>query len=324
MSKITTAIRLLRENKNEFFASLVKNTGFLLSDSRYLILLFKYKVGYPLHLDNPQTYNEKLQWIKLYYHRPEMPTMVDKYSVKDYVANKIGGEYIIPTLGVWNDAKNIEWDKLPNQFVLKTTNGGGSSGVIICKDKSKIDIPKTVKSLNSSLKFDIFKEFREWPYKNVKARVIAEEYLEEKDKASLADYKVMCFDGKVKLIEYHEGRYTSHHTQDFYDRDWNLTKITQGRYGEFNKNPSPKPALLDEMIRLSEILAEGLPHVRVDWYIVDNHLYFGELTFFDGSGLCPWDRYEDDLLMGSWITLPKKTVESEDRDLGIRCAEMFY
>lgn len=324
MSKITTAIRLLRENKNEFFASLVKNTGFLLSDSRYLILLFKYKVGYPLHLDNPQTYNEKLQWIKLYYHRPEMSTMVDKYSVKDYVANKIGGEYIIPTLGVWNDAKNIEWDKLPNQFVLKTTNGGGSSGVVICKDKSKIDIPKIVKSLNSSLKFDIYKEFREWPYKDVKARVIAEEYLEEKDKTSLTDYKVMCFDGKVKLIEYHEGRYTSHHTQDFYDRDWNLTKITQGRYGEFNKNPSPKPALLDEMIRLSEILAEGLPHVRVDWYIVDNHLYFGELTFFDGSGLCPWDRYEDDLLMGSWITLPKKTVESEDRDLGIRCAEMFY
>ena len=307
MSKITTAIKLLKENRNEFLASTVKNFGFLMSDRKCLELMFRYKVGYSLNLDNPKTYNEKLQWLKLYYHRPELTMMVDKYAVKDFVAKSIGVQYVIPTLGVWNKTQEIDWDSLPSQFVLKTTNGGGSGGVIICKEKETLDKDDTLKSLSKSLKYNIYRELKEWPYKNVKGRIIAEQYLEESGKESLNDYKVLCFDGKVKLIELHEGRFTAKHTQDFYDRDWNLTGITQGSYGEYNTNPSSKPILLDEMIRLSEVLAEGLPHVRVDWYIVDNRLYFGEMTFFDGSGLCPWDRYEDDLMLGSWITLPINT-----------------
>ena len=220
------------------------------------------------------------------------------------MAGIIGKEYIIPTLGVWDDPGFIDFDNLPNQFVLKTTHGGGSFGVLICKDKQSFDFEEAKKKLKKSLKQDIYKSFREWPYKNVEKKIIAEPYLKENGQESLHDYKVMCFDGKAKLIEYHEGRFSEFHTQDFYDCNWNLTEITQGSYGGYNTMPSSKPVLLNEMIRLSEILAKDFPHVRNDWYIVNNHLYFGELTFFDGSGFFPFDRLDDDLLLGSWITLP--------------------
>ena len=306
MGRISRAIKLYKTNKEQFKSSLVNTFGFLFSDRKYLELLFKYNVGYELNLKNPKTYNEKLQWLKLYYHNPLLPILVDKYTVKEYVSNIIGQKYIIPSIGVWEKAEDIDWSKLPSQFVLKTTTGGGSIGVYICHDKSTVDKHAVIKTLNKSLKYNIYETFREWPYKEVKARIIAEELLSQEGKSSLNDYKVMCFNGKVKLIEYHEGRFTGEHTQDFYDPEWNLTSITQGSYGENKANPVDKPNLLNEMIRLSESLSKDLPHVRVDWYIVDNHLYFGEMTFFDGSGLFPWDRYEDDLLLGSWLTLPQK------------------
>ena len=325
MSKLGTAFSLLTKNRNIFVSTIVQKVGFLFSDEKYLQLLFKYRVGYPLNLKDPQTYNEKIQWLKLYNQRPEYQQMVDKYEVKKYIASKIGDEYVIPTYGVWDDINSIEWISLPEQYVIKTTNGGGGCGVVICKDRAAFDKAKAVKELRRSISKDIYKELREWPYKNMRKRIIAEMLLEEKGEVSPRDYKVMCFDGKAKLIEYHEGRFSGHHTQDFYDTDWNITSITQGSYGAFNTNPSPKPDLLEEMIRLSEILAKNIPHVRVDWYIVNNHLYFGELTFFDGSGLGPWDRYEDDLLMGSWITLPKKvTEEKQPKDLGVKGIDMFY
>ena len=277
----------------------------LIPDKLYLSILYKIKFGHFINYKNPKTYNEKLQWLKLYNRKPEYKKMVDKYAVKEYVSNLIGKEYIIPTYYVWDDIKEIDWESLPDKFVIKTTNGGGSSGVIICKDKAKLNISETEKRLKHALKLNIYKSYREWPYKGMRKRVIAEQLLEEENQETPHDYKVMCFDGKVKLIEFHEGRFSEHHTQDFYDREWNLTEITQGSYGEYNTIASPRPELLDEMIRLSEMLADGIPHIRVDWYIVNNHLYFGELTFFDGSGLCPFDRYEDDLLLGSWIPIPE-------------------
>ena len=308
-TRIKKILRIIVSDRRKLYIFIIRKLGFLFCDSLFLKLLFKLKVGYSLDLKNPKTYNEKLQWLKLYNHRLEYKKMVDKYDVKKYVSNLIGDEYVIPTYGLWASVKDIEWDRLPNQFVIKTTHGGGGCGVVICRDKSNFDVNAAVSILNKYYNQDIYKSLREWPYKGIKRRIIAEKFLEEPGLLSLKDYKLMCFNGKVRLIEYHEGRYSEHHTQDFYDCDWHLTKITQGSYGEYNSIPSPKPALLDEMIRLSEVLAEDIPHVRVDWYIVDNHLYFGELTFFDGSGLGPWDRYEDDLLMGSWITLPEKSTE---------------
>ena len=305
MRKIRTALNLLFNNRNIFIASLIEKYGYFLDDRHCLELLFKYKMDYKLDLENPRTYNEKIQWLKLYDHRPEYHIMVDKYDVKDYVRNLIGEEYVIPTFGLWNSIGEINWLGLPDKFVIKTTHGGGGGGVVICKDKKAFDIDNAKSILKKSWKQDIYKSLREWPYKGIKKRIIAEALLEESGLESPHDYKVMCFDGKVKLIEFHEGRYTDNHTQDFYDRDWKKTTISQGSYGETSPNIAERPQCLDKMVELSEILAKGIPHVRVDWYIVNNQLYFGELTFFDGSGLCPWDKYEDDLLMGSWITLKK-------------------
>ena len=278
------------------------------NDALYLKLIFFFEIGEILDLSNPKTYNQKLQWLKLYNRKPEYTKMVDKITAKEYVAEKIGKEYIIPTLGVWTHFKDIDFSHLPKEFVLKTNHGSGSGGVIICRDKNNFDRVRANKVLEGGLRRNCYNKYREWPYKNVAPKIFAERLLQEED-GDLRDYKVMCFNGVVKLIEFHQGRFSCHHTQDFYDRDWNLTKITQGSYGGFNTTPSPKPPLFDEMIRLSEVLAKDIPHVRVDWYIVNNHLYFGELTFFDGSGFEPWDRYEDDLLMGSWITLPKKSIK---------------
>lgn len=302
---IKRIFRAIKEPKRILKYLLIKTTRFY-PDELYLKLLFPLRTGYKLNLKNPQTFNEKLQWLKLNNRKPEMVKMVDKVDAKEYVASIIGEEYIIPTLGVYNSVDEIDFDKLPNQFVLKCTHDSG--GIVICSDKAKLDIEAAKAKLRRGLKVNYYYQNREWPYKQVKPRIIAEELLEEPNKTSPDDYKVMCFDGKVKLIEYHVGRYSEHHTQDFYDRDWNKTAITQGAYGEFSEEAAPRPALLEEMIRLSEILAEGIPHCRVDWYLVNNKLYFGEITFYDASGCCPFDKYEDDLLLGSWITLPEKTV----------------
>ena len=301
MSKISTAIYTLKHDKKTFFASLVLCFGFLFPNEVYLRLLFWLKVGYKLDFTNPKTYNEKLQWLKLYYHKPEFHKMVDKFEVKELVAKLIGPEFIIPTYGIWDSIRDIEWEALPNQFVLKTTHGGGGGGIVICKDRESFKYQEAKKVLRRSYCQDIYRNYREWPYKGLKKRIIAEKYIQEEGSPFLHDYKVMCFNGKAKLIEYHEGRYTSQHTQDFYDTDWNLTSITQGSYGLNNTIVAERPVLLEQMISLSEVLAKGLPHIRVDWYIVNNRLYFGELTFFDGSGLCPFDKYEDDLMLGSWI-----------------------
>lgn len=295
-------------NPWEVLLRIMYKTNMLWSDKQFIKVLFHKHFRRSLDINNPQSFSEKLQWLKLYNRKIEYKQLVDKYAVKAVVESLIGPEYVIPTYGVWNSVEDIEWDVLPNEFVLKTTNGGGSCGVILCKDKSKLDIKEAINTLKRSLKQDIYKIYREWPYKGIPKKIIAEKLLVDDKESVLNDYKVLCFNGVAKLIEYHHGRFTSEHTQNFYDRDWNLTSITQGSYGLYQLKPTTKPEQLDEMIRLSEVLAQGMPHIRVDWYIVNGKLYFGELTFFDGSGLFPFDKEEDDLLLGSWIDLPSKTV----------------
>ena len=303
---------------------ITKYARYIKNDKVYLRWKFRFAMGYFFDIERPKTFYEKLQWLKLYNQKTEYTTMVDKLSVKEYVASKIGWQYIIPTLKVYNNAAEINFDELPNQFVLKCTHDSG--GIVICKDKRNINKKETVEKLRKSLNTNFYWQTREWPYKNVKPKIIAEEYMEEGNQPSLYDYKVLTFDGKVKLIEVHIGRFTSNHTQDFYDRDWNKTTITQGSFGKVSDVSIERPTLLEEMIRLSELLAENIPHVRIDWYIVNNKLYFGEITFFDGSGFDPWDRYEDDCMMGSWITLPEKTIfhESTKKCFGNEAIDMFY
>lgn len=233
-----------------------------MNDEEYLKKLFKCHMKRELNLDNPQTFNEKLQWLKLYDRKPEYTTMVDKYAVKKYVADVIGEEYIIPTLGVWNHFDEIDFDKLPNQFVLKCTHDSG--GIVICTDKSNLDLKAAKKKIEKCLKRNYYWSSREWPYKNVKPRIIAEKYMSDEGKEELSDYKVLCFNGEPKIVEVHNGRFNGQHTQDCYDEFWNKTDIEQYDLPKTDEI-MPKPAFLEEMLHLSKLLSKDLIHVRVDW-----------------------------------------------------------
>ena len=253
-----------------------------------------------LDLENPQTFNEKLQWLKLYDRHEEYTKMVDKYEAKKYVASILGEKYIIPTIGVYNAFEEIDISSLPKQFVIKCTHNSG--GLYICKDKDTFDFSKVGKQIKKWLAKNPFWGNREYPYKNVKPRIIIEKYMEQEDGESLRDYKVLCFHGTAKLIELHRFRNTEKQTQDFYDRDWN--KLTISQSADFNGVSDvvfPKPNNLSLMLELSEKLTKDMIHCRVDWYSIAGKLYFGELTFFDGSGLDGFDNEEDDYLLGSWI-----------------------
>lgn len=272
------------------------------SDEEYLKKIYRFRMKKDLNLSKPTTFNEKLQWLKIYNRDPLYTTMVDKYAVKKFVADKIGKKYIIPTLGVWNKVEDIDFERLPLQFVLKCTHDSG--GIVICKDKSVLNYNEAKKKLKKSLATNFFLKWREWPYKDVKHRIIAEKFMEDTNANELVDYKVLCFHGEPKLIEVHKGRFEGHHTQDVYDINWNKTDITQFNL-PMTDEELPKPIFLEEMLHLSKILSKDLIHIRVDWYFVKGQLYFGELTFFDGSGFNLFCGNADELL-GSWIKLPCK------------------
>lgn len=274
-------------------------------DEEYLKKQYKAIMGKKLNLDNPRTFNEKLQWLKLHNRRPEYITMVDKYAVKQYVANKIGEEYIIPTLGVWDNAEDIDFDKLPNKFVLKCNHNSGL-GMCICKDKSKIDIPRTIALLNKGLAQNYYLHGREWPYKYVKRRIIAEQYMEDNpDSQELTDYKLMCFNGKIKCSFTCTSRYAKEGLRvTFFDTNWKKMPFERHYPSEFGTIAKPKT--YGEMTQLAEKLAEKIPFVRVDFYEIKGKPYFGEMTFFPGNGMEEFTPEEWDETLGSWIELPNK------------------
>jgi hypothetical protein len=266
-------------------------------------MLYRQVFDKKLDLKNPKGYNEKLFWMKLYDHRPEYTTMVDKYAVKKYVADIIGEEYIIPTIGVWNKPEDIEWEKLPNQFVLKCTHDSG--GLVICRDKEKLDIQSAMNKLRKSLKNNYYKAGREWPYKNVTRRIIAEKYMEDKSLGELPDYKFFCFDGVVKALFIGTERGTGDVKFDYYDADFNHLDIVQ--LHPMSGKDLPKPQHFDKMKELASKLSKGLPQVRVDFYNINGDIYFGELTFFHHGGVIPFHPESWDYTFGSWIKLPNKT-----------------
>ncbi len=286
-----------------YFASVILHrlAKFIKNDELYLKLEFYFQTGKRLNIKNPITYNEKLQWLKLYDRKTEYTKMVDKYLVKDYIAEFLGDKYIIPTLGVWKNFDDIDFGSLPKQFVLKCTHDSG--GLVICKDKTLFDKADAKKKINKCLKKNYYYGTREWPYKDVEPRIIAEKYIAQESGEDIRDYKVMCFSGKAKLIELHMNRHSNTHTQDYYDENWNKTDISQGGYGATSNITMPKPECFSEMLELSKKLTKNMAHCRVDWYIVNGKLLFGELTFFDGSGFESFDKKEDDVLLGSWINL---------------------
>lgn len=279
--------------------------GHVFGDEIYLKVRFRLLMGKRLNLDNPQTFSEKLQWLKLYNRRPEYTMMVDKYAVKNYVSGLIGKEYVIPTLGVWDRPEDIEWDQLPNRFVLKTTHGGGSNGVVICKDKSTFDKEAAIKLLKKNMKQSDWKIGMEWPYKDVPHRIIAEEFVDPApDIKDLSDYKFFCFDGEVK------GLFVATERQkegvdvkfDFFDADYNHLPFKQGHE---NANPyPPTPHNFEQMKAVAAKLSKGHPHVRVDLYDVGDRVLFGEITMFHFGGMVPFRPEEWDKIFGNMLTLP--------------------
>ena len=277
----------------------------LLPDKAYLSIKFCKEFGRWPNWDNPQTYSEKLQWLKLYDRRPEYTMMVDKYAVKKYVADIIGEEYVIPTLGVWDKPEEIEWDKLPNQFVLKTTHGGGNEGVVICRDKNSFDRQKAINLLNKDLNTDLYKVWREWPYKNVPKRIIAEKYIDPNPETNdLSDYKFFCFNGEVKgLFVATERQNPNEEVKfDFFDENYEHLPLRQGH--DHAKITPPKPRNFELMKSLSEKLSKGFPHVRIDLYDLGDRVLFGEITFFHFSGLVKFEPEYWDKHFGDMLTLP--------------------
>lgn len=299
--KLLDSVRFYLKNPVRLFFR-VGRVSFLrlLTDKQYVKLLFRSKVGYFPDFDKPQTYNEKLSWLKIYDHNPLYTTMVDKYEVKNYVANIIGDKYIIPTLGVWDSFDDIDFDALPQQFVLKCTHDSG--GIIIVKDKGKFDIKKARKTINKLLKRNFFLLAREWPYKNVKRRIIAEKYIDGGPNG-LNDYKFFAFDGVVKALFVATGRGGSEEVKfDFFDAHFNHYPFTQG-HPNADVMPS-KPAHFDDMKQLAAQLSKGFPQLRVDFYEVNGDVYFGEITVFHFGGNEPFVPREWDYKFGEWISLP--------------------
>ena len=305
MSKIMSKIRTFIENPQYFITSPAAK-GWLnwVPDSLYLKVLYRVIMGRKLNLKNPKEYNEKLQWLKLNDRKPEYSTMVDKYEVRGYIEDLLGDKYLIPCLGIYDSVDDIDIDALPDRFVLKCTHDSGS--VEICKDKSSFDIEGARHRLSQAMKRNYYATYREWPYKYVKPRIIAEGYLEG-DGGDLKDYKVMCFNGEAKIIEVHENRFVEGkvHTQTFYDREWNIVPLTQVETVTVDR-PGERPRQLDEILRLSELIAKDMYHARIDWYIEGDKIYFGEITFFDGSGFESFSTPEMERMLGDMINLPEK------------------
>ena len=291
---------------NKVFLRLLNLFFFWLPDSIFLRIKFYLKMGYPLNLDNPKTYSEKLQWLKLYNRRPEYTTLVDKYAVKEFVAKTIGPEFVIPTLGVWNRPEDIEWEKLPTQFVLKTTHGGGGGGVIICTNKNTINRSEVIIKLNESLNQDLYKYCREYPYKNVPRRIIAEEYVQPDSVIKdLPDYKFFCFNGEVKAMFIGTDRNKEGEDVkfDFFDADFNHLPFSQGHNNAVNMPQRPKS--FEKMKSIASQLSKGIPHVRVDLYEIEGKILFGELTFYHFSGMMPFNPTKWDAIFGDMLSLPE-------------------
>ena len=275
----------------------------ILSDKCYLKMAFKATFGRKLNLKEPKTFNEKLQWLKLYDRKAEYTTYVDKYKVREYIAEKLGEEYLIPLLGVWDNPDDIDFDALPDQFVLKCNHNSGT-GMCICTDKSKLNITKVKKELKKGLKENYYFRGREWPYKNVERKITCEKFLKSGE-GGLIDYKFYCFNGEPKFLYVSQGL-DNHATANisFLTMDWQFADFKRNDYNVFNELPK-KPKNFDKMVEIAKILSKDVPFLRVDLYEVNDKVYFSELTFFPGSGFTKLEPEEWDYKFGSWIDLQK-------------------
>ena len=311
MPSIKRGLKHLLRNRVQFCDSIVKNFLGFLPDKLYLSLRYRCQMGHWINWKNPKSFTEKIQWLKVYDYKPEYTQMVDKLAVKDYVAERIGQEYIIPTLGVWDRVEDIDWDSLPDQFVLKTTHGGGGCGVVVCPNKANLDKAMAIKKLQMSMQSNAGKTYREKPYLNVPRKIIAEKFMavhkpKHNDKvADLPDYKFFCFDGEPKFLYISD---SPNHELVFLNTDWTEAEFGRSDYKPLTNIP-PKPDNLDEMLDIARKLSKGKAHVRVDLYNVNNHIYFGELTFYTGAGFIPFTPKEYDKVLGEMLKLSSGEVK---------------
>jgi len=294
---------LIRKMKNAWWL-LLNHT---MPDKCLLSMKFKHFMHKPLNWKDPQSYSEKIQWLKLYGRTPINVIMSDKYAVKQYIKDTIGEQYVIPLLGVWDRPEDIDFSVLPDKFVIKCNHNSGT-GMYICRDKSKLDEKKVRKELNKGLRQDYFIGSREYAYKDIPKKIIAEEYMEDAETQELRDYKFFCFDGEPKALFIASGRLQGEEnvTFDFFDMDYNHLPFTNGHPNA--KEQPQKPKCFEEMKQLAAKLSKGMPHVRVDFYEVNGHVYFGEFTFSHWGGMQPFDPEKWDYTFGSWIKLPKRKV----------------
>lgn len=285
---------------------ILSNKGFYqnMDDSKFLKKKFRILMNKNLNLENPKTFNEKLQWLKLFNRNTLYTKLVDKYEVKQYVSKILGDEYIIPTIGVWDSDKDIDFSKLPNQFVLKCTHNSGL-GMFICKDKKKINYKKVRNGLKKGLNENYYLSGREWPYKNVKPRIIAEQYMEDK-LGGLVDYKFFCFNGYVDCVMVCIDRHINDPKFYFFDDKWNLLRINQRGKDAAKDFTLEKPKNLEKMFEIASKLSKNIPFVRIDLYECNEKIYFGEYTFFPQSGFDENLLPETDLYFGNLITLENK------------------
>lgn len=277
-----------------------------LFDNQALLIssLYRLGTGKRLNLKSPRTFTEKIQWLKLHDHNELYHSLVDKYAVKGFVRDKIGEEYVIPSYGVWDTFDDIDFDDLPNKFVLKTTNGGGGSGVVICRDKVSFSKESAKKLLEKSMKYDIYEKSGEWAYKGLKPRVLAEQFVEQDSMLDLNDYKWFCFDGEPKYCQVITNR-TKQETIDFFDPFWNHQEfIGLNPNAIHSKEPIPKPDSLDKMIWIARTLSSGISFCRIDLYEINKKVLFGEITFYPLSGFGFFYPSNYDYLLGDMLKLP--------------------
>ena len=276
-----------------------------MSDEEYINRLWKYRMDYPLNLDDPKTFCEKMQWLKLYDHNPEYTKLADKYEVKQIVADTIGSDHVIPLLGVWLDFDDIDFNELPDRFILKATHDSGT--FVICKDKTKFDYKAARDRFKKAMNRNYYWSGREWQYKNIPPRIIAEEYIDSLGKPESVEYKLTCMNGELKFTTVCTGiahSAFSDRTNDSFDRD--LNHMPWYAYYKNSDKPITLPAELPQMIEYAEKLSQGIPYVRVDFYLVDGQIYFGEMTFNTWDGFLEFDPPEWDKKLGDMLVLPPK------------------
>ena len=297
---IISKIKKIILTPKEYAIALLNRCAFLFPDKLFLKLKFRLRVGYKLDLKHPVTYNQKIQWLKLYGRCSEDTRLADKLEVKEIGADKIGREHVVPLLGSWDNVEDIDFASLPNRFVLKVTHDSG--GVFVCKDKSNLDYDEVRRLFKTSLERDFYLVSREKAYRNIPHRIIAEEYIED-DNGTLKDYKFFCFNGEPKILFIADGRQKGEEyvTFDFYDMNFNHLPIINGHPNASVEQECPKT--FEKMKQLAAILSKGIPHVRVDLYEVGDKVYFGEYTFSHWGGMTPFSPIEWDYRMGEWINL---------------------